>query len=1218
LKDQRKTKAQLIDELQAERQKTAGGDSSTIEVQLAVERVRAAVVDMRDTSDLHKVISEVLKQMISLGVQTPGASIFLVDRPGDAVTLYTAMTHPRLQGIEVFFDSSSSVVETSETVTFGGASRETFARWIQKAAQGRSPHVYQSQTRNTYDSEWDGHPVSQASGDLDGWEKTLQGHWSVTNVPFRFGVIGYRERVHCPEHDDIVAELAQGLELGFLRFLDFQKVEQQNRELTVQNALEQVRMRALGMQRSDELGEVTSVLFAQFRGLGHELLSAAILVEDKAAGSREFWGHWRDGPRRHGKVPTPYPAGSLRDTVDEDERVRRTGAPWRVLQQEGEALVRWLRDLYEVTGYSPQQSFEEILQHTPDRIFQHRVFHERGLIELALEHPLSDDDLAVAKRFTDVFDYAYSRFLELKTKEEQNRALEVERALERVRTGVAGMLESADLPKVVDLVDESLRELGVPLDMVSINTVDEEAGVVRNYYHERTQERSIHGPGDHTGKLYELWQKGETFVRHWDRDDYRRWEQQSVDAGHRTLLEQDQRRATVDKLPDRWVVDVPFTYGTVAMNRTGSESFTDCDIGLLERFTEVFALGYRRHLDLAAAEERARQAELDGARQRLRSEVMSMKTAHDIEHVVAVMKEELIGLGVSCDQMGINIVDDESGTVNASWTSLLDVPTNSVRSTDQRAVGSGEAQLLEHFRRGEVWSRSRSVDTPGEPGWVVDVPFQYGTLAMNRGHTNPDAGQFTEHEVEILGGFADVVSLSYARFLDFQRLEEQNESLIIDRAVERIRAEAMAMTSSDDLLSVSGLVLRELLELDVATPECMIGFYEEEQEQLHWHYAVTDLDQLGISYDASRVRRLANGFCVSHLVERTDGEMLTAAVYGKTAEWLADMRTHDSSHGAFEDDIVERVWALGQLRRFGIEDTIETQKLLRQDYGMVHISTFWGRGFLGLRGADIDIADAPRIEAILVEFSAALALGFQRFLDFQQLEQATLNKSQFLRRMSHDLRSPMNAIIGYTRLLRRRLADRVDEREARNLANIETSSGNLLNLINDILDLSRIEAGRIEVNLQSVDVCALANECADALESIVHENVVLRRDLHDVGVINSDPDRLRQVLMNLLGNATKFTETGSITLFLRREGDAVELVIADTGVGIPSADLPHIFDEFRQVERQGGEQTEGTGLGLAIARKTVDLLGGEITATSEVGVGTTFTVRLGRDGVTHD
>ena len=228
-----------------------------------------------------------------------------------------------------------------------------------------------------------------------------------------------------------------------------------------------------------------------------------------------------------------------------------------------------------------------------------------------------------------------------------------------------------------------------------------------------------------------------------------------------------------------------------------------------------------------------------------------------------------------------------------------------------------------------------------------------------------------------------------------------------------------------------------------------------------------------------------------------------------------------------------------------------------------------------------------------------------------EIAQATENKSQFLRRMSHDLRSPMNAIIGFTRVVLRRGREVLDDRQVRNLENIVTSSGNLLNLINDILDLSRIEAGRIEVEAQPVDVRTLADECADALESIVKPGVELRRELEDGGEIRTDPDRLREVVMNLLGNATKFTDSGSITLSLHRVDGAVELSVADTGVGIPPEDLPHIFDEFRQVERQGGEQTGGTGLGLAIAKKTVELLGGTISAESEVGEGTAFTLRIG-------
>ena len=227
-----------------------------------------------------------------------------------------------------------------------------------------------------------------------------------------------------------------------------------------------------------------------------------------------------------------------------------------------------------------------------------------------------------------------------------------------------------------------------------------------------------------------------------------------------------------------------------------------------------------------------------------------------------------------------------------------------------------------------------------------------------------------------------------------------------------------------------------------------------------------------------------------------------------------------------------------------------------------------------------------------------------------QVREATRNKSEFLRRMSHDLRSPMNAIIGYTRLVLRKAQGSLDDRQVRNLENIQTSADNLLNLINDILDLSRIEAGHIELQPRETDVRQLVEECADALAPLAKPGVELVRQIERVPPVETDPDRLRQVVMNLLGNAAKFTDEGSITVSLRTAGDGARIEVADTGVGIPAKDLPHIFDEFRQVARQGGEQTEGTGLGLSIARKIVELLGGTISAESEVGAGTTFTVHL--------
>ena len=228
-----------------------------------------------------------------------------------------------------------------------------------------------------------------------------------------------------------------------------------------------------------------------------------------------------------------------------------------------------------------------------------------------------------------------------------------------------------------------------------------------------------------------------------------------------------------------------------------------------------------------------------------------------------------------------------------------------------------------------------------------------------------------------------------------------------------------------------------------------------------------------------------------------------------------------------------------------------------------------------------------------------------------QLQEASSHKSDFLARMSHDLRTPMNAIIGYTRILLRRTKEVLDDRQYQNLENIQTSAGNLLALINDILDLTKIEAGRMDVKLEEVDVRQLVEDCARSIETLLKPGVSLVRNLDGAAPLKTDPDRLRSVVMNLLSNAVKFTEAGTITVTLQDADGGQRLSVADTGVGISAEDLPRVFEEFHQLEQRPGQQ-QGSGLGLAIAQKTVELLGGTISLESELGRGTTFTVELPR------
>ena len=252
-----------------------------------------------------------------------------------------------------------------------------------------------------------------------------------------------------------------------------------------------------------------------------------------------------------------------------------------------------------------------------------------------------------------------------------------------------------------------------------------------------------------------------------------------------------------------------------------------------------------------------------------------------------------------------------------------------------------------------------------------------------------------------------------------------------------------------------------------------------------------------------------------------------------------------------------------------------------------------------------------QLEAQLLEARQELAAK-ERLLGQAEgrAEEAKRLKSEFLARMSHDLRTPMNAIIGYARILLRKLEGQVDQRQFRNLENIQTSAYHLLDLINDILDLSKVETGRVEVHPEETDLARLVSQCLAAVAPHVAPGVSLEQELGDIDRLHTDPDRLRRALSNLLGNAAKFTTSGRIRVCARREGARVQLSVSDTGTGIAAADLPNIFDAFHQVARKGETALQGTGLGLAIARLSAELLGGGIAVESREGEGTTFTLTL--------
>ena len=269
----------------------------------------------------------------------------------------------------------------------------------------------------------------------------------------------------------------------------------------------------------------------------------------------------------------------------------------------------------------------------------------------------------------------------------------------------------------------------------------------------------------------------------------------------------------------------------------------------------------------------------------------------------------------------------------------------------------------------------------------------------------------------------------------------------------------------------------------------------------------------------------------------------------------------------------------------------------------------------------------PEVVNLLQTFATQSALAIQNARLFReiedksrQIEAANRHKSEFLANMSHELRTPLNAIIGFSEVLQERLFGELNEKQAEYTEDILTSGQHLLSLINEILDLSKVEAGRMELELASFDLpLAIENARTFVRERAVKHGITLDINVDDrLGEYVGDERKIKQILLNLLSNAVKFTpEGGRISIIANKTENGAEISVSDTGIGIPPAEQPTIFEEFRQVGGDYAHKKEGTGLGLTLAKKFVELHGGKIWLESEVGKGSRFNFTLPDRPMSH-
>ena len=652
------------------------------------------------------------------------------------------------------------------------------------------------------------------------------------------------------DQNAILRRFAKAFGQAYTRFLDLQKAEAQAREAQIEASLERVRSRAMAMQSSEELRELIGTVFTELTKLDIVLTRCLIMIYDPRSNDSVWWMANSEAPaepiglriQNHGHPPyTAYLKAWQEKKLN-----------W-VYVLEGAVKKDWDDFLFAETELSHLPGFVIEGMKAPERVYLNSSFNSFGNLTLASLEPLSEEHFDILLRFAKVFDLTYTRFNDLKQAEAQAKESRIQLALERVRARTMAMQKSNELTETSFLLFQQLKELGSVASQISIGIINEQENVMEmsatidgsklDFVIDVSLDEPIV-----MKKLVGAWkEQKKSLVIDLSGDELKRYNDYRNSSG---------KLKFETKEGEHWVIHIAF-FSKGILSFSSHERHWDETVQLLERFAAVFDLTYTRFLDLQKAEAQTREAQIELALERVRARTMAMHKSEELAETSQVLFQQLSELGGIPDRIAIGIADEPNGVVNF-WT------------TDQqgsRLDHSFSARLNERTtiaRTYHAWKeqkRSLVVDLHGEElkEWIQFAREEMG-IAVNddqikdrRVHSMAFFSHgwilVTSHDpqspdtIQILERFASVFNLTYRRFLDLQKAEAQANEARIEIALERIRARALAMHKSEELMEVAK-VLREQMAL-LGQPELeasVVHLYEEDPDHiLSWRaYGPTD------------------------------------------------------------------------------------------------------------------------------------------------------------------------------------------------------------------------------------------------------------------------------------------------------------------------------------------------------------------------------------------
>jgi len=656
-----------------------------------------------------------------------------------------------------------------------------------------------------------------------------------------------------------------------------------------------------------------------------------------------------------------------------------------------------------------------------------------------------------------------------------------------------------------------------------------------------------------------------------------------------------------DAIALRSILSVPilregFPVGAISVWRGEPRPFSDKQIALLKTFTEQAVIAIENVRLFKELEARNSELRVALEQQTATSELLKVigRSTFDLQPVFETLAENAVRL---CEaeraivwRFGGQLLR-AAVTHNASPELRAFLEGNPIApgrgsATARAAVERHTVHVLDAQADAEYTYGSRQVDPIRT---LLAIPMLradelLGVITIYRHEIRP----FTDSQIALMETFADqaAIAIENARLLS----ELQARTAELTRSVQELQAlgeVSQALSSTLDLETVLNTIVARANQL-AGTDACTVYEYDERAEELLFRATHNLAEEV---VDVARRAPIRRG----------------EGVAGRMAVTLEPVQIADIAEaGAYSGPLRDVLLRTGTRALLGIP-------LLREGHliGGLTVNKKTPGEF------------SSEVIDLLKTFASQSALAIQNARLFReigdksrQLEAADRHKSEFLANMSHELRTPLNAIIGYSEMLQEDAADLGAEQFTDDLKRINAAGKHLLELINAVLDLSKIEAGRMELYLETFDVGGLLRDIAAVIQPLAAKNAnrLEVRCPDETGTMRADLTKVRQALFNLLSNACKFTEGGIISLAVAREAsdgrDWLVFSVSDTGIGMAPEQLSRLFEAFSQADAATTRKYGGTGLGLALSRRLCRMMGGDVTVESEAGRGSTFTIRL--------